>query len=112
MKNHSAERAYSGAFFVVVMGTCLAGVCLASACGSNGGAGGAGVGGTASSSTTTSASSTPTSSTGTGACTSGCEDECKCTIDACTAGTCTHTVGPNSGPTACDPGTYCEPGAC
>ena len=40
-----------------------------------------------------------------------CDDHFNCTVDTCLSdGTCTHTVGPNSGATACSPGSYCTLG--
>ena len=36
-----------------------------------------------------------------------CDDGFNCTIDSCFAGKCSHTIGPQSGPTACAPGEYC-----
>jgi hypothetical protein len=50
---------------------------------------------------------------GSGGATGGCTDtgECDdgfaCTIDSCSSGSCQHTIGPNSGPTACPSGQFC-----
>lgn len=39
---------------------------------------------------------------------SACDDDIACTIDTCRAdGSCTHTIGPNEGLTACPRGSYC-----
>ena len=40
-------------------------------------------------------------------CASGCNDGFSCTVDACVAGACKHSIGPNSGATACPAGQYC-----
>ncbi len=46
---------------------------------------------------------------GKGGCTTAadCSDGFSCTIDVCTAGVCSHAVGPNSGATACPAGDFC-----
>lgn len=36
-----------------------------------------------------------------------CDDNISCTIDSCLGGSCSHTIGPNSGSTSCPSGTYC-----
>ena len=41
-----------------------------------------------------------------------CDDGFNCTIDSCTSIGCSHTIGPNSGPTACSLGQYCTPKGC
>ena len=81
----------------------------------SGGAGAAGgaMSGPGPSSTTSSASTSgASSSTGSGGpgCQSAanCNDGFSCTIDVCTAGICSHTVGPNTGVTACGAGSFCE----
>jgi hypothetical protein len=50
---------------------------------------------------------------GSGGCSAAadCDDGFSCTIDTCTAGTCAHHIGPNSGATACPAGTFCKLGA-
>jgi hypothetical protein len=47
---------------------------------------------------------------GAGGCKSAadCDDGFSCTVDTCTAGVCSHSVGPNSGATACPAGKFCE----
>ncbi len=40
-------------------------------------------------------------------CASSCDDGFACTIDTCNAGSCAHSIGPNSGATACSAGHYC-----
>lgn len=49
-------------------------------------------------------------STGSGECATAadCDDGFSCTVDACVAGKCTHTEGPNSGATACPSGEICD----
>jgi hypothetical protein len=42
-----------------------------------------------------------------GGCSGSCDDGFNCTIDACQAGKCVHSIGPNTGATACPPGQYC-----
>jgi hypothetical protein len=42
-----------------------------------------------------------------GGCSGNCDDGFNCTIDACQAGKCEHSIGPNTGATACPPGQYC-----
>lgn len=59
-------------------------------------------------STSTNASTSDASASTGLTCPNGCDDGFACTIDNCNAGTCSHVVGPNSGPTACPPGTFCE----
>lgn len=90
---------------------------LATACGGSGSSGTKGNGGDATSTiggggsgngtTISSSSSTGSGGDSTGCTPSDCSDDFPCTIDACNADTCTHTIGPNEGPTACPPGQYC-----
>ncbi|MBI5654844.1 hypothetical protein HZC53_04305 [Candidatus Uhrbacteria bacterium] len=40
-------------------------------------------------------------------CAVSCDDGFNCTIDACVAGECKHSIGPNTGVTACPAGQYC-----
>lgn len=42
-----------------------------------------------------------------GGCPTSCDDDFDCTVDTCAAGHCTHSIGPNSGATACPVGQYC-----
>lgn len=41
------------------------------------------------------------------ACAEDCTDGFSCTIDSCTSEECVHTIGPNTGVTACPAGQYC-----
>ena len=41
------------------------------------------------------------------ACQESCDDGFSCTIDACVAGECRHSIGPNEGDTSCPTGQYC-----
>ncbi|MFA5186115.1 MAG: MopE-related protein [Patescibacteria group bacterium] len=45
--------------------------------------------------------------TGGGQCAGSCDDGFSCTIDTCVGGKCTHSIGPNTGSTACPTGQYC-----
>lgn len=97
------ERATAGALFVLVAGTTLG-----LACGDNGSTGTGGAG-TTSSATDASSPASSSGTTGSSGCaTLDCDDGFSCTVDSCAAGTCLHTIGPNSGATACPQGTYCE----
>ena len=42
-----------------------------------------------------------------GGCPGSCDDGFNCTIDTCNAGKCAHSIGPNTGATACPTGQYC-----
>ncbi len=44
---------------------------------------------------------------GSSACPNGCDDGLPCTLDSCGPDGCTHTIGPDSGATACAVGKYC-----
>ncbi len=44
-------------------------------------------------------------------CVGGCDDGISCTVDTCTAGACSHLIGPATGATACPSGQFCEIGA-
>ncbi len=44
---------------------------------------------------------------GTNVCGKSCDDGFSCTLDSCSSGQCQHTIGPNSGATACPTGQYC-----
>ncbi len=72
--------------------------------GGNGASGGNGSGGEGN------ASSSSGGGGGAGECSTGadCSDGFSCTIDTCNAGTCEHTVGPNSGSTSCPSGQICN----
>lgn len=40
-------------------------------------------------------------------CAVSCDDGFNCTVDSCVSGECKHSIGPNSGATACPMGQYC-----
>jgi hypothetical protein len=108
MRTINIQRAVIGALSVVLLQA--VGGCGDS--GSSDGAGGGSGGGdtTVSTTATTSGSTSDATSSSGIICSSAsqCDDALACTVDACDAdGVCAHTVGPNSGPTACPPGTYC-----
>ncbi len=42
-----------------------------------------------------------------GGCSSNCDDGFNCTIDACVGDKCSHSIGPNTGSTACPTGQFC-----
>ncbi len=65
------------------------------------GASGSGAGGSGGAS-----GSSGASGSGGGGC--SCDDGVSCTLDECIGDACLHRVGPNTGPTACPSGTYCD----
>ncbi len=87
-------------------------VAAAFACSSSGGGSGSG-GGSDSGASSGGSSGGSGSGSGSGggdaggSCSSGCNDGFSCTVDACVAGACKHSIGPNSGATACPAGQYC-----
>jgi hypothetical protein len=94
------KRAVIGAFFMVAAASTGMAAC-------SGNTGSGGQGGDAP--TGTGGSAATTGSSGTSGCLSpsDCDDVHGCTIDTCSAGSCFHTVGPNSGNTACPTGMFC-----
>jgi len=92
---------------------------FASACGGSGGAPPPGSGGASGAPGNGGSGSTATGGTNTGGaglggtggssggCSASCDDGFDCTVDSCLNSKCTHSIGPNSGATACPAGQYC-----
>ena len=75
--------------------------------GSGGTPGNGGSGSTATGGTNTGGGGLGGTGGGSGGCTASCDDGFDCTVDSCLNSKCTHSIGPNSGVTACPAGQYC-----